>query len=158
MGLGLILGSETAKIILGLLGGGVLIWMGYDIIKGVYRKGFSIPDEASEASYSAYAPLTRGFIACVFNPYFIIWWATVGGAFIVTGSQLLGWMAPLVFLACHWASDFPWFISISYSISRGRRFLNEKSYGVLIVVCGIILSILGLNFLKDGLITVARNI
>lgn len=158
MGLGLFLGSEAARATLGLLGGGVLLWMGYETVRGEYRNGMTLPAEPSEVGYSLYAPLTRGFTACVLNPYFIIWWATVGGSFIVGGFLFLGWLAPLVFLACHWASDFPWFTFVSYSVGRGRRFLNERTYRIVVVICGVILSILGLNFLMDGLILVVRRI
>lgn len=158
MGLGLLLGSDMARITLGLLGGGVLLWMGYDIARGAQIKRITLPSEDSAAKDTTYAPLTSGFIACIANPYFIVWWATVGGSFIVSGFRFLSWMAPIVFLVCHWASDFPWFCLISYSVSKGRRFLDEKTYRIVIGICGVFLLILGIIFLKDGLKLVMNKI
>jgi threonine/homoserine/homoserine lactone efflux protein len=151
LGLGLILASEMVRLSIGVLGGCVLLWMGFDTVRGAFRRGINLSDEAFLLKNS-YNPIIRGFIACISNPYFIIWWASVGGTFILNGYEYFGWMSSLVFLIIHWASDFPWFCFIALSVSRGRRFLSKKIYLIIIGICGVSLSILGLIYLKDGLL------
>jgi threonine/homoserine/homoserine lactone efflux protein len=153
MGLGLLLSSEVSKIIVGFTGGMVLIWTGCNLVKGIYENGVKLPEkEGYDIHNNTRTPLFKGVLASVANPYFIVWWATVGGSFIVSGSSLLGWLSPFVFLLCHWMSDFPWFAFISYSVYKGRGFLGDKGYKALLGVCGVSLVALGIIYIKEGLI------
>lgn len=103
-----------------------------------------------DSAYQLRSPLVRGVLACLANPYFILWWATVGGSFILRGSSILGRIAPLVFLLCHWGSDIPWFTFISHTVGRGRGLLGDKGYRLLLGLCGVSLAALGLIYLRDG--------
>jgi threonine/homoserine/homoserine lactone efflux protein len=161
MGLGLLLSSDASKMVVGLLGGVMLLWTGYDLIRGSYYKDVKLPGteiSGVDSGYGVKSPLVRGVMACIANPYFIIWWATVGGGLILRGSSILGWMAPLVFLVCHWASDFPWFAFISYTVDKGRGFFGEKGYTVLLGICGVSLGILGVIYLRDGLMIALKTL
>lgn len=157
-GMGLLLSSHTARMVVGVLGGVVLLWTGFTLVKGAYMGDVGLPSGDPDMGRARHAPITRGFIACIANPYFIVWWATVGGSFIVRGARVLGWAAPLIFLICHWASDFPWFGFISYSVGRGRRLLSHRVYGILIGLCGVSLVSMGLIYFKDGLTLAVQTI
>ncbi len=154
LGLGLVLSSGLVKVAVGLFGGVVLLWTGGNLIKDVYQRKirYSMDEPGMVNSwYGASNPVFRGVIASVANPYFLLWWATVGGSFILKGSSFLGWLAPLFFLFSHWVFDIPWFAFISYTVDRGRRFLGEKGLMVLLGICGGSLAVLGLIYVREGL-------
>jgi threonine/homoserine/homoserine lactone efflux protein len=123
--------------------------MGFDTLRRAYDKKTDFTTKEATSLNESATSLRSGFIASIANPYFIVWWASVGGTFIINGQKILGWVAPIVFLILHWLSDFPWFGFISFSVSKGRRFLREGSFKVIIGVCGLTLMALGFNFLKD---------
>ena len=50
-------------------------------------------------------PSLNGILTSVSNPFFFIWWATIGWAFIFKGLELAGIFGVLGFLVGHWASD-----------------------------------------------------
>ncbi len=149
LGLSVFLGSRFAIITISIIGGLTLIWMAYRLVGGTIKKTESKPEVDGEGV--RYSPAIYGLVAAVANPYFMLWWMTVGGAFIIQGIELLGIVGPLVFLICHWASDFPWFGFISYSFSKGRKFLSDKAYRTIIILCGVFLLGLGVMFVVDGL-------
>jgi threonine/homoserine/homoserine lactone efflux protein len=151
-GLGSFLGSDVVKTFVNIGGGLVLILMGYNLLADSYRDRISTSLKNVLDKSAVYNPLVSGAIAAIVNPYFIIWWTMVGGAFIFKGLELFGLVGIVIFPLIHWASDFPWFSFISYCTSRGRRLLNDKVYRMIVGVCGVSLLALGTMFLVDGFI------
>ena len=154
LGLGIFLSSGLVKVVVGLFGGVVLLWTGGNLLKDVYQRKVKYSMEEPgmvDSWYGVSDPVFRGVIASVANPYFLLWWATVGGSFILKGSSFLGWLAPLVFLLSHWVFDIPWFAFTSYTVDRGRVFLGGKGFMVLLGICGGSLAVLGLIYVREGL-------
>lgn len=151
LGFSIFLGSDPTKAFISVLGGFILILMGYDLVKGSYRATIYMPEEAIASKRVAHNPLISGVVAAVANPYFIIWWSMVGGAFVFSGLELLGLMGAVLVLIAHWASDFPWFSFVSYCVSKGRKFLSNKVYRGIIGICGIFLVARGIMFFADGI-------
>ena len=150
LGLGVFMGSDTVKIVISILGGSTLVWTGSNLLRSAHKPaGAKLEMEGSERD--AYVgSLMNGVLAAVVNPFFIVWWTVVGGAFTLRGLEVLGFLGPMIFLFCHWASDFPWFGLISFSVGRGRMFLGRGTHRLLIGACGIFLIALGLIFIWDG--------
>ena len=150
LGLGVFLTSNPVRIGISVLGGFFLVWMGQDLARRASRKATFIREEASTEDGVGYRPLLRGVLAAAANPYFAVWWTVVGGAFILRGVKLLGLLGPIVFLVCHWASDFPWFSFVSLSVGRGRSYLGDRAFRWIIGVCGVFLLALGASFVVEG--------
>ena len=91
-GLGYIIGSQSAVFIIGTVGGLVLIFMGYNISK--QDKPIS---EIKNDDYKSqkYGSVMGGIITSLSNPFFYIWWATVGCAFMFKGLDILVTMPPI---------------------------------------------------------------
>lgn len=145
-GLGWLIGSSTASFIIGTLGGIMLILMGYNIT----RSSQPVSDVSDDAEVKRYGPVIKGFMTSVSNPYFFIWWATVGCAFMFKGLELAGAVGVLGFIIGHWASDLGWFSTVSFLTSRGSGIMNEKHYKIIMTICGAFLIVLGVYFILSA--------
>ena len=142
--------SDPVRVSVSLLGGFFLVWMGRGLVRDAYKGAISIGERASKEIRATSDPLLRGVLAAIANPYFVIWWAMVGGAFVFHGIKLLGLLGPVIFLVCHWASDFPWFSFVSFCVARGRNYLGNRMFRYIIAACGIFLLALGASFAVEG--------
>jgi len=90
-----------------------------------------------------------GVITSVANPYFWIWWLSIGSALVLSGLSS-GLIIAAVFLIGHWAADFGWLILVSSSLDRGRSILSEKNYRRILGICGGFLVCFGVYFLSGA--------
>lgn len=147
-GLGWIIGSKTAVFIIGTVGGLVLIFMGYNIS----RSHKSLSDiEKEENKQSTYGSVIGGIITSLSNPFFYVWWATVGCAFMFKGLELAGVIGLLGFVIGHWLADLSWFSVVSLFSSRGSNLMSDRSYKVAMIICGVFLILLGSYFIYSQL-------
>lgn len=141
-GLGWIISSNTASIIIGIFGGIILIYMGYDLLKSENKlSNIQLDKEQKHGS------IVAGVITSISNPYFFIWWASVGCAFMYKGLELAGIVGLLGFIIGHWAADFSWYSLISFFSSRGSKIMSDKTYNLVMKICGTFLAILGIYFM-----------
>ena len=92
----------------------------------------------------------KGITASLSNPYWFVWWVTVGLALLVK-AQEFGWIGPVVFYFGHILSDFVWYTFVSITLWTGRRLIIGKGLKILIMACGLFLLYLGGSFVYDGL-------
>ena len=83
------------------------------------------------------------------NPYFLLWWATVGLA-LATQAVSLGIMAFVIFVIVHWLLDLIWLEILSQSAHRGARAVSPKGQQVVLGVCGAALLFFGGKFLLEA--------
>jgi threonine/homoserine/homoserine lactone efflux protein len=148
----------TLTDVIAVAGGLVLLWMGWGLLRSlrgdaldhelaVARGHVAIPASMT-AAVVAVAP--AAMVVSVMNPYWVIWWATVGAA-LTAESLDAGPAGPLVFFAGHITSDFVWLTAIAALIASGRRRANTSIYRGLLGACGAFLLLLGALFLVAGL-------
>ena len=164
-GLGWVIGSPTASIVIGILGGIVLIIMGLQIFKETPElesrplntskapESDISPDslseqilkngETSDLSISHTNSMFKGVLTSLSNPFFFIWWATIGGVFIFKGMALAGFLGIFAFLLGHWSSDIVWFSTVSYLSSRSSALMRPNNYKIIMRVCGAFMIFVG---------------
>lgn len=98
---------------------------------------------------SADNPVIAGIVTSISNPYFWIWWFTVGSAILISALEG-GWPLVIAFVIGHWFADLGWLTLVSMGIHRGRLFLTERGYRWLLASCGIFLLAFGIWFLLSG--------
>jgi threonine/homoserine/homoserine lactone efflux protein len=87
-------------------------------------------------------PYLAGIVTSVTNPYFWIWWLTIGSVLLL--AALSGGVAlAIVFMAGHWAADLGWYTLVSSAVHHGRTVLSPKAYRVTLALCGIFLVLFG---------------
>ena len=119
-----LIGSTEIAIIIGTLGGIMLIYMGYTTAKSkIDLQNISDRDESS----SKYGSILKGAVTSISNPYFFIWWATIGLAFLFKGVEIAGLVGLIGFIVGHWSADLGWFSTVSFFSSRESKFINAKN-------------------------------
>ena len=143
-----------AKII-GIVGGVFLLYLGVDIIISVFRKKFTIDFKSMVKKRTMNARSTgiivlKGILVSLMNPYWYIWWISIGAAFIIKSVKFnVGGVT--AFFTGHISADFIWYLFIGFLISTGRRFLNQKIYNGILIACSLFLFYLGIKFIVDAL-------
>lgn len=148
LGLGKILAMNTVVGVIALLGGFLLLWMGIGMLKSVRRLSLSI-DVSDNQNYKNH-PVIAGILTSISNPYWTVWWATIGLGYIAL-SQKLGLMGWLSFYFGHIMSDLIWYSAVSFTVGMGRRLMTDKIYRGIIACCAIFLLVFGLMFGYSGI-------
>ena len=137
-------GSTSAAIVIGTLGGIMLIYMGYNTSKS----NFNLEKQSfTDSQSSKYGSVFKGVLTSVSNPYFFIWWATIGLAFLYKGLEIAGLLGLIGFVIGHWSADMGWFSVVSFLSSKGSKIMSDSHYNSLMKICGLFLIVLGLYFL-----------
>ncbi|MCW3131529.1 MAG: LysE family translocator [Candidatus Methanospirare jalkutatii] len=106
---------------------------------------------AGAKAKAAAASVLGGAFFTAFNPSFVPWWATAGYAVLLAGlASPLALAGVAVVIAGHVLSDFAWYSLLSFSLSRGRKFLTDKYEAVMLAVASF-LAALGVLFLFKGI-------
>jgi threonine/homoserine/homoserine lactone efflux protein len=112
LGFGTIFSSRVFTVGVGALGGGMLLYLGAGIVRA---RG----DLAGGARDLPYRSVTAGAMATLVNPYFFLWWATIGAA-LVSRAAGWGWAGLLVFGVVHWSCDLGWYWLVTSLLARGK--------------------------------------
>lgn len=97
-------------------------------------------------------PVAAGIMLSLSNPYWTLWWATIGLGYI-TLSLRSGYTGLTFFFSGHILADLVWYSLVSAAVAGGRKFLSDGIYRGILVSCGIFLAGLGGYFLYFGLFT-----
>ena len=90
-------------------------------------------------------PVLGGALVSMSNPYWWIWWATIGFAFMIQFDiSFYNWPKLIAFFIGHEAGDLIWYLLISSFAFFGVRFLNKKIYYAILFTCGIFMIVFGI--------------
>jgi threonine/homoserine/homoserine lactone efflux protein len=92
-------------------------------------------------------PYLTGLVTSLANPYFWLWWLSIGSAMVIAGLEG-GLVLAGIFLVGHWCADLGWYTLVSYGISRGTVFLSDRTYQIIMALCGIFLVLFGAYYLS----------
>src|SRR3972149_8273938 len=144
-----------AKII-GLLGGIFLLYMGIDIVVSIFKKKFTIDfksvlEQRTITGKSTMTVIFKGILISLMNPYWFIWWISIGAAFLLK-SVKFNITGISSFYIGHIRADFIWYLFIGFLVNTGRRFFNQKIYNGILIACSIFLFYLGIRFIIEAVI------
>ena len=149
------------KTVVGMAGGITLTWMGISMVLSVSRLSLSRltqggPDKGNNPNGSQVS-LKRividGAVTSVTNPYWTIWWATAGLEFVRRSYQT-GTLGIPCFFFGHISADLVWYALVAAAVAQGRRFMPDRVYRAIVVVCAVAIAGFGAFFFWDGLRTV----
>ena len=92
-------------------------------------------------------PYMAGLVTSAANPYFWIWWLSVGSAMVIAGLEG-GLVLAGAFMIGHWTADTVWYTLVSSGVSQGRTFLSDNAYRNIMIFCGIFLILFGIYYLS----------
>jgi len=129
-----------------IVGGVVLLWMAINIVKDIKNiKTDLISDRGAWGG-----PIVAGALTSLANPYWIIWWMTIGLGYVMV-SLTFGLVGLVVFFIGHISADLLWYSIIAFLVSRGKRHLGKRLYGGILGVCALMLLFFGISFTVWGI-------
>lgn len=142
-GFGRFLSHFYVRAGIALLGGVLLLAMGVGMFRSVRQVALGVDNDSR-------SPIIAGIVLSVGNPYFLIWWATVGAALILRSAGF-GFAGFSTFALLHWFGDFLWDYFLSALSFRGGRFFGRAFQKVVFAVCGVLLVFFGGRFIADAI-------
>lgn len=150
-GLGDVLKQNVVAGFIGLMGGLFLLWMGWGILKSAWRGEVSLTLAANGRTLGASSnPVVQGVLTSISNPYWLLWWATVGAASLIT-FRAYGVAGIVAFYIGHTLADWVWNNTVAFIVATGRRLMSDKVYRAILIVCGGFLILLSLYFVTAGI-------
>jgi len=123
--------DPLVKMVTGLAGGALLVVMGL-LIFFTFRK----PLEGS--AVLPYSSLVTGIVMTGGNPYFLLWWATIGVA-LVSGAVAFGIYGLALFTIVHLSCDIAWEQVVSMTVFRTRHLWTPGVQKTVFSICAAVL-------------------
>ncbi|MFA5099346.1 MAG: LysE family transporter [Candidatus Omnitrophota bacterium] len=124
-----------------LAGAGILAYFGISLLLSL--KSASL--EPSSAKQSNRHLTMMGITMSVSNPYWSVWWLTIGMGFVLV-AQKRGLAGIAVFFLGHILADLAWYSFISFWLSKSAKRMNVRFYRVLLGICAFLLIGFGFCF------------
>jgi threonine/homoserine/homoserine lactone efflux protein len=99
-----------------------------------------------ETKYGAFA---TGIFLTALNPFFLIWWFTIGVKLISDAVVLWLFWGILVMFGMHIWMDYAWLFFVSALSSKGMRFLSDKRYRMCMIAINAVLIYFGVSFILE---------
>lgn len=126
--------NEWFFVIVSLAGGGIMIWMA----TGMFRSLPELEIKAGSSTSKRNNLYLTGILMSLANPYWIIWWATIGLGYVMI-SKAHGVTGVVFFFLGHISGDLVWYSAISVAVGKGRRFFSKRIYQTLVGACAVFL-------------------
>ena len=142
-GLSQFLQASPVQIVLNILGGILIIWLGINS----FRSRATVVRGKKDLRYNAFL---LGILTTVFNPMFLPWWATIGSMFIMKFNEF-GITGLVAFIFAAELPNLIWYpfaSIITYKTSSTTR--GQKIKELLLIVCSILLIGFGIWFVFSG--------
>ena len=91
-------------------------------------------------------PYVAGVVTSAANPYFWIWWLSIGSALVLSGLQG-GVILAGFFMIGPGGADVGWLTLVSTSLDTGKNFLSVTNYRRILAACGGFLVLFGFYYL-----------
>ncbi len=135
---------------LSVIGGGFLVWMAIGLLRGATSGTLGAQDAPAPAVESRMGPVLQGAAVSLSNPYWSLWWATIGVKLAIDGLAI-GPVGVAAFFIGHQSADVTWYGFVIAATSRGRALLTPRLYRSIISACALFLLYLGSRFVLEGL-------
>ena len=147
--LGLAAVAQPYTALIAVIGGSALIVFGVLTLRGFRDASLTVvSQEASKTP--ATSPYMAGLLTSAANPYFWIWWLSVGSTMVIAGLEG-GLILAGAFMIGHWAADTGWYTLVSTGIARGKTIISDRIYRMVMAACGVFLILFGLYYLAGVL-------
>lgn len=154
-GFSFVLKNIAVVRIIGVSGGLILILFGASIIRDIFNGNISTNflnsrDEPSKdpgmtENKGIENPVIGGIMVSMSNPYWWVWWATIGFAFMIQFDiSFKKWPKLLAFFLGHEAGDLIWYLLVSTLAFFGLRHMNRKAYYGILMFCALFMVLFGI--------------
>lgn len=146
LGLGPILQNNVFFIIVALVGGIIMLLMGWGMFRSI--PSLSLAENVNVDKKNNL--FVAGVLMSLANPYWIVWWATIGIGYLVS-AQRFGFVGIFSFYLGHILGDLLWYSAISMAVAKGKKLFTDRAYKGLIAVCAGFLVIFSIYLVVSGI-------
>ena len=90
-----------------------------------------------------------GIILSALNPFFIIWWLSIGLKLISDAMLIWAFSGILIVFLLHIWMDFVWLYSIAHIASKSTKILSNRNYKILMIILSSMLIYFGISFISE---------
>ena len=134
--------NSAVQLGLSIVGGGMICWLGI----AMFRARTEVVHQGKDLPYNAFV---AGILTSGFNPFFLVWWATIGSMLIMRFLDF-GTTGLMVFIVAHWLVDLVWLSLVSNLVYRTRSLWGRKFHEWLFIACSLLLIGFGGWFIVSG--------
>jgi len=142
------IGQPFVKSSIGIVGGTGLIAFGtFQIYKTVTRDS---SEHTLQKKGLPASSLMLGLALTGLNPYFILWWLTIGSALIIQALVFGAFLGVILMYISHVWMDYAFLTGLAHFAKKGTRIFGSKYYRGVLITFGIILICYGATFVLDA--------
>jgi len=121
-----------------------IIFFSYLIIKEGINVIKSGVNQIRKSKRYAFNPILVGILLTGLNPYFLLWWLSVGLPLIQLSINM-GLPLLLLMYGSHVWMDYLWLTLMGFAGESGVKILRSKGYGVLLIILGLALALFAID-------------
>ena len=136
--------SQTAINVIGFVGGLFLLSMAHSMFRDIKNPAYEMSNSNSAR------PIVAGIVLSATNPYFLLWWITIGIK-LASHARQLGVVAFVLFIIVPSLCDLIWFSLLSFASFKGAKVMKDSTFKIILGVCAIALACFGAKFIYDAI-------
>ncbi len=145
LGLLQVVENQGFQIAIGSVGGILLLLMAREMTQIKVEMGENKEND-TKREILTHHPILAGILTTSVNPYFFLWWVTIGAALIMKALPY-GFLLFVIFAVVHWSTDFCWLLFVGFSVNKTQQFWSPGTFKFVFWGCSFLLGIFGLWFL-----------
>jgi threonine/homoserine/homoserine lactone efflux protein len=98
-----------------------------------------------------HGPFLAGIILSALNPFFLIWWFTIGFKLISDSLVLASFAGIGIMFVFHIWMDYVWLCGVSFLSSKGKKILSNRNYSMFMIAISGVLIYFAITFAKEAL-------
>ena len=140
--------SDVIFKFIGLTGGIFLILFSILQIISILKGKSTNSQAITNPKFKIKNPILVGFIFTILNPFFLLWWLTIGSILISDSVIIVGIVEgiSIIFLSHIWM-DYFWLWFTSFMLNKGKSIIKGKRYQMFVFTISIIFGIYGFYLL-----------
>jgi len=100
-----------------------------------------------------HGPIITGILLSALNPFFIIWWLTIGFKLISDAMLVWAFAGIVIVFVLHIWMDFVWLGIVAFLASKSVKIISNRNYKIILLGLSLILIYFGITFLADIFLT-----
>ena len=94
-------------------------------------------------------PLITGIALSALNPFFLMWWLTIGFKLISEAMEAWSFVGILIMFGLHIWLDFAWLGATAYFASKANKILSNRNYKFLMLGLSVMMIYFGITFVTE---------
>ena len=131
------------RVIISIFGAITLFGFAGMQIKSMFKKNGGISTKPK------HGPIITGILFSALNPFFIIWWLTIGLKLISDAMLVWAFAGVLIVFVFHIWMDFVWLGMVAFFASKSVKIISNRNYKIIMAGLSLILIYFGITFLTD---------